>query len=99
MEAHARRPHRATLTRRRSSTARAYEVDVDGCRRRVEVAWIDRDDARIGATGIPEDRAAANAWTRFDEALCRITGAGDELDDRDRRTGDLGATAARARTP
>lgn len=36
--------------------------------------WISRDDARIGRAGIPEDRAAAAAWTKFVEAhLLTIT--------------------------
>ena len=33
------------------------------------VEWIDRTDARIGAAGIPEERAAANAWSSFEKAL------------------------------
>jgi Fe-S cluster assembly protein SufD len=33
------------------------------------VEWIDRTDARIGAAGIPEERAAANAWSTFEKAL------------------------------
>jgi Fe-S cluster assembly protein SufD len=40
-----------------------------------EVSWIGRDDERIGTAGIPEDRAAANAWSSFQEALLvRLTG-------------------------
>jgi Fe-S cluster assembly protein SufD len=40
-----------------------------------EVTWVGRDDARIGTAGIPEDRAAANAWSSFGEALLvRVTG-------------------------
>lgn len=35
----------------------------------VALSWIPRDDARIGTAGLPEDRAAANAWSSFDEAL------------------------------
>lgn len=35
----------------------------------VELSWIPRDDRRIGTAGLPEDRAAANAWSSFDEAL------------------------------
>lgn len=30
--------------------------------------WVSRDDARIGRAGIPEDRAAAAAWSAFGEA-------------------------------
>ena len=33
------------------------------------VEWIDREDARIGAAGTPEDRGSANAWSSFDKAL------------------------------
>lgn len=35
----------------------------------VGLSWIPRDDARIGGAGIPEDRASANAWSTFGEAL------------------------------
>src|SRR6478609_8252220 len=38
---------------------------VDG----VAVSWVSRDDARIGSAGIPEERASANAWTSFEQAL------------------------------
>ncbi|MGK2855248.1 MAG: Fe-S cluster assembly protein SufD [Microbacteriaceae bacterium] len=39
------------------------------------VSWIDRDDARIGSAGMPEDRAAAAAWTSFRKALLiRLSG-------------------------
>ena len=33
------------------------------------VEWVDRTDARVGAAGTPEDRAAANAWSTFEKAL------------------------------
>jgi Fe-S cluster assembly protein SufD len=39
------------------------------------VEWVDRSDARVGAAGLPEDRAAANAWGSFRAAL-RITVSG-----------------------
>lgn len=35
----------------------------------VALSWIPRDDTRIGQAGIPEDRASANAWSTFGEAL------------------------------
>jgi len=35
----------------------------------VTAEWIGRDDARIGAAGLAEERAAANAWSSFREAL------------------------------
>lgn len=33
------------------------------------VEWIGRDDTRVGSAGTPEDRAAANAWSSFEQAL------------------------------
>lgn len=48
-------------------------TDVDG----VDVAWVDRDDTRIGRAGTPEERASANAWTQFERALA-ITVSGEE---------------------
>ena len=41
------------------------------------IEWIGRTDARIGAAGTPEDKASANAWSSFDEALA-ITITGEE---------------------
>ena len=35
----------------------------------VTTEWIDRTDARIGTAGLAEERAAANAWSRFEKAL------------------------------
>ncbi|WP_309619891.1 Fe-S cluster assembly protein SufD [Salinibacterium sp.] len=43
-----------------------YVADV---RPGVVIEWIDRTDPRIGSAGIPEERASANAWSSFDEAL------------------------------
>ena len=44
------------------------------------VDWVDRTDARIGTAGIPEERAAANAWSAFEKALVvRIDGEPDAL--------------------
>ncbi|WP_439954188.1 Fe-S cluster assembly protein SufD [Agromyces mediolanus] len=46
----------------------------------VAVEWIARDDARIGTAGTPEERASANAWTSFGEALLiRVTGEDDKI--------------------
>ena len=39
--------------------------------------WVGRDDARVGSAGAPEDRAAANAWSSFEQALA-ITISGEE---------------------
>ncbi|HEX6955205.1 MAG TPA: Fe-S cluster assembly protein SufD [Agromyces sp.] len=47
------------------SRAEVASTDAAG----VALSWIPRDDARIGTAGIPEDRASANAWSSFDEAL------------------------------
>lgn len=35
----------------------------------VTTEWIGRDDARVGSAGLAEERAAANAWSSFQEAL------------------------------
>ncbi|WP_188742454.1 Fe-S cluster assembly protein SufD [Agromyces bauzanensis] len=43
----------------------------------VDVSWIGRDDARIGRAGVPEERAAANAWSSFGEALL-VTVTGED---------------------
>jgi Fe-S cluster assembly protein SufD len=43
----------------------------------VTTSWITRDDARIGTAGKPEDRASANAWTGFEQALL-ISIAGED---------------------
>jgi Fe-S cluster assembly protein SufD len=44
------------------------------------VEWVDRTDARIGTAGIPEERAAANAWSTFEKALSiRVEGEPDAL--------------------
>lgn len=44
------------------------------------VEWIDRTDPRIGSAGIPEDRAAANAWSTFEKALhVRVEGEAGAL--------------------
>jgi Fe-S cluster assembly protein SufD len=65
------------------------ELEGDG----VAVRWVGRDDARIGRAGIPEDRAAANAWSSFEEALVvevrgeepgQVLVHADALDDRPR---------------
>ena len=46
----------------------------------VSVSWIARDDARIGTAGTPEERASANAWTSFGEALLiSITGEDEKI--------------------
>jgi Fe-S cluster assembly protein SufD len=45
----------------------------------VTVSWIARDDARIGTAGTPEERASANAWSSFGEALLvSVDGEGEK---------------------
>lgn len=51
-------------------------TDVPG----IEVSWIARDDTRIGTAGTPEERASANAWTSFGEALhISVTGEDEKV--------------------
>ncbi|MWB97079.1 Fe-S cluster assembly protein SufD [Agromyces seonyuensis] len=46
----------------------------------VDVSWIARDDERIGAAGIPEERASANAWSSFEQALLiSVTGEDEKV--------------------
>ncbi|MFD4420027.1 Fe-S cluster assembly protein SufD [Agromyces sp. NPDC058484] len=52
------------------------EADAAG----VDVSWLGRDDARIGRAGVPEERASANAWSSFDEALLiSVTGEDEKV--------------------
>ncbi|WP_425457623.1 Fe-S cluster assembly protein SufD [Agromyces intestinalis] len=62
--------------------------ELDGSRLAIDTAdaagiatsWIGRDDARIGTAGIPEERASANAWSTFGEALLiSVTGEDDKV--------------------
>ncbi|PRY70443.1 iron-regulated ABC transporter permease protein SufD [Glaciihabitans tibetensis] len=39
--------------------------------------WVDRSDVRVGAAGMPEEKASANAWSTFEKALS-ITLSGEE---------------------
>ncbi|NNC10498.1 Fe-S cluster assembly protein SufD [Planctomonas sp. JC2975] len=57
--------------------AALFEQGLDGSRYDVELRaagdvtteWVARDHELVGAAGIPEEKASANAWTTFDEAL------------------------------
>ncbi|MHA7986451.1 Fe-S cluster assembly protein SufD [Rathayibacter sp. CAU 1779] len=57
--------------------AALFEQGLDGSRYDVELRsaggvtseWVARDHALVGAAGIPEEKASANAWTSFGEAL------------------------------
>ncbi|QDZ13763.1 Fe-S cluster assembly protein SufD [Humibacter ginsenosidimutans] len=64
--------------------AALLEPGIDGSRYDVQLAsaggvttaWVARDHALVGTAGQPEERASANAWSSFDEALL-VTVAGD----------------------
>ncbi|MBC7518047.1 MAG: Fe-S cluster assembly protein SufD [Microbacteriaceae bacterium] len=43
----------------------------------ITVEWIGRADARVASAGLPEEKASANAWSSFDQALA-ITVSGEE---------------------
>ncbi|WP_187976161.1 Fe-S cluster assembly protein SufD [Mycetocola sp. JXN-3] len=66
---------------------------VDG----VAVAWVGRDDKRIGTAGTPENKAAANAWTAFEKALV-ISVTGEEEKTFRLHRSALGDTARAAHT-
>lgn len=62
--------------------------ELDGSRLPIETtdasgiafSYIPRDDARIGLAGTPEERASANAWSTFDEALLvSVTGEDEKI--------------------
>src|SRR5680860_285534 len=63
----------------------------------VSVDWVDRDDARIGAAGSPEERASANAWSNFDRALA-ITVTGEDEKEITVTRADLGSASRAAHT-
>ena len=79
--------------------------DLDGSRYDVDftdvadisVDWVERSDARIGTAGLPEERAAANAWTAFDAALA-ITVSGEENKEITITRSSLGDSARGAHT-
>lgn len=66
---------------------------VDG----VVIEWVDRDDARIGTAGKPEERAAANAWSTFEKALS-ISVSGEEAKTATIARSTLGTKARAAHT-
>jgi Fe-S cluster assembly protein SufD len=63
----------------------------------VDVAWVDRTDARIGSTGLPEEKASANAWSAFTKALAITISSETHLDVTVSRSG-LGSAARGAHT-
>jgi Fe-S cluster assembly protein SufD len=60
----------------------------------IRTGWVARDHALVGAAGLPEDRAAANAWSQFEQALL-IELSGEERFEASVVRAGLG-TAARA---
>ncbi|MFE6966374.1 Fe-S cluster assembly protein SufD [Agromyces sp. NPDC057679] len=68
-------------------------TDVPG----VAYSYLARDDARIGSAGIPEERASANAWSSFGEALLVSVTGEDEKTAVVTRSG-LGAAPRAAHT-
>lgn len=58
------------------------------------IEWIPKADARVGGAGRPEDKASANAWSAFDDALS-ITISGDDPVDISLTRSGMG-TSARA---
>jgi Fe-S cluster assembly protein SufD len=73
-----------------------YEIDTTDTPG-VDVAWGDRNDARVGGAGKPEDKASANAWSQFDKALT-ITVSGDSDKEFTLRRAKLGCEARAAHT-
>jgi Fe-S cluster assembly protein SufD len=63
----------------------------------VTVGWVDRSDPRIGTAGAPEERAAANAWTSFEQALA-ITIGGEDATEITLTRAHLGSSARGAHT-
>jgi Fe-S cluster assembly protein SufD len=63
----------------------------------VTTSWITRPDARIGTAGKPEDRASANAWTGFEQALL-ISIAGEDAKEVTVTRSALGNSARAAHT-
>ena len=75
------------------STYPIESTDVDG----ITVEWVGRDDARIGTAGTPEERASANAWTNFEQAMA-ITVSGEEAKEITVVRAELGTSARAAHT-
>jgi Fe-S cluster assembly protein SufD len=71
----------------------AYDIEVADAAG-IRTGWVARDHALVGAAGLPEDRAAANAWSQFEQALL-IELSGEERFEASVVRAGLG-TAARA---
>ena len=70
-----------------------YEITASG----TTPTWVSRDDARIGSTGQPEEKASANAWSSFDKALAITLDSEEHVDVVVSRSG-LGSGARAAHT-
>ncbi|MGV8876803.1 MAG: Fe-S cluster assembly protein SufD [Rhodoglobus sp.] len=71
-----------------------YVADAPGD---VVIEWVGRDDSRIASAGAPEERASANAWSSFEQALA-ITVAGEEHSTVRLTRNELGSQARAAHT-
>ncbi len=58
----------------------------------VDVSWVSRDDERLGTVYPPEDRAQAQAWNAFEEALA-INITGEDYKEAIVRLSDYGSEA------
>jgi Fe-S cluster assembly protein SufD len=63
----------------------------------ISLDWIARDDKRIASAGAPEERASANAWSHFEQALAITVTSEEHVTLRLVRT-DLGSSARGAHT-
>ncbi|MEO6827783.1 MAG: Fe-S cluster assembly protein SufD [Microbacteriaceae bacterium] len=63
----------------------------------VTVEWVDRTDQRVGSVGAPEERASANAWSSFEQALV-VSVTGEDAKEVTISRAGLGATARAAHT-
>lgn len=62
-----------------------------------EVEWIERTDSRVGVAGKPEERASANAWSSFEQAML-ITVSGEESSEITINRSSFGTSARAAHT-
>jgi Fe-S cluster assembly protein SufD len=65
--------------------------------RGIRTSWVARDHDLVGAAGLPEDRASANAWTHFERALL-IELSGDDAFEATLTRASLGSAPRAAHT-
>ena len=83
-----------------ASVRALIDGELDGSRYDVageSLDWIPRDDPRIGSAGRPEERASANAWSSFEQALAITLDSEEHRDVTVLRTG-LGSAPRAAHT-